>query len=399
MLILLLTTLLSVQAPDPRLEAERLARSGAYDEALEHFRALATVNPRDLDARTWIARLNVIMGHLRQGEEVYRSILLESPDRVGALVGLGSVLVSEGRLDEARVVLSRAETLSPNDLEVLAAQGSLNLAAEQNPLAVGYYGRATVIAPGQNDLRLNFEEARRRFDHRFEATYFNEAFSDTTPGTQSGEVTLNLRVNRRLRAFARGQQERRFSRTDTRGGGGLDWQVERRRLSSLQAYALIGPQNDVLPQVETGAALGWARHKATLTMTARYFRFESAQLWAAGPALRVNVRDDVMVSASYMHRVTQFTDLIDSIGGDSGDIHVGFHVQPRLWLDDGYARGIENFDRVTVDRLGQFRADTVSSTARLDLRSLTSVAATYDYQRVERGPKMGRVTVRLIQSF
>lgn len=398
MLILLLTTLLSVQTPDPRLEAERLARSGAHEEALERFRVLANLNPRDLDARTWIARLNVIMGHLRQGEDVYRSVLLESPDRLDALVGLGAVLVSEGQLDEARVVLSRAEKLSPNELEVLAAQGGLNLAAEQNFLALGYYGRATLIAPEQSDLRLNFEEARRRFDHRFEATYFNEAFSDTTPDTQSGEVTLNLRVNEQLRAFARGQQERRFSRTDARGGGGLEWQIERRGLNSLQTYALVGPNNDVLPRVETGLGLGWTHHIASLTMTGRYFRFENTGLWAVGPALHVNVWDDVMVSAGYMHTVTRFAGQ-DSVGGDSGNIHVGFYMRPRLWLDGGYARGIENFDRVTIDRLGRFRANTVSGTARLHLRSLTSIAATYEYERVEGGPKMGRVTLRLMQSF
>ena len=367
MLLLLLTTLVSLQTPDPRLDAERLARSGAYEEALERFRSLATANPRDLDARTWIARLNVSMGHLRQGEEVYRSALLESPDRLDALVGLGSVLVSEGHLDEARVVLSHAEKLSPNDLEVLAAQGSLNLAAEQNFLALGYYGRATLIAPEQSDLRLNFEEARRRFDHRFEATYFNEAFSDTTPDTQSGEVTLDLRVNPQLRAFARGQQERRFSRTDLRGGGGLEWQIERWRLSSLQAHALVGPNNDVLPRVETGLGLGWTRRLASLTMAGRYFHFEDAGLWAIGPALHVNVWDDVVVSAGYMHTVTRVAGQ-DSVGGDSGNIHVGFHMRPRLWLDGGYARGIENFDRVTVDRLGQFRANTVSGTARIHLR-------------------------------
>jgi len=398
-IILLLTTLLSVQAPDPKLEAERLARNGAYEEALERFHSLAAANPSDLEARAWIARLHLTLGHLPQAEDVYRSILLQSPNRVDALVGLGSALVSEGQLDEARVVLSRAEKLAPDDLEVLAAQGNLNLAAEQNFLAVGYYGRATVIAPEQNDLRLNFEEARRRFDHRVEATYFNEAFSDTTPDTQSGDVTLNLRVNDRLRAFARGQQERRFSTTDARGGGGLEWQVERRRLSSLQVYALAGPQNDVLPRLETGLGLGWARHTASLDMTGRYFRFENAELWAIGPALRVNVWNDVMVSASYTHTVAQFASFDDFVGGDSGDVHVGFQVHPRVWVDAGYARGIENFDRVTVDRLGQFRADTVSGTARLNLHSLTSLATTYEYQRVQGGSKMGRVTVRLMQSF
>jgi YaiO family outer membrane protein len=403
-LILLLTTLLSVQAPDPKAEAERLARSGAYEEALEQFRALAAINPADLEARTWIARIHVIMGHLRQGEDVYRTILVDSPDRLDTLVGLGSVLVSQGRLEEARAFLTRAETLAPDDLEVLAAQGSLNLADAQNRLAVGYYGRASVIAPEQHDLRLNFEEARRRYDHRFEAAYLNETFSDTTPDTQSGDFTLNLRVNQQLRVFGRGQQERRFSRTDARAGGGLEWHAHQPALSSVRAFALVGPDNDVLPQVDAGLGLGWIHRTATFmtatfTMNGRYFRFEDARMWTIGPAVRLDVRDDVMVSGSYMHTSTEFAGFDRLVGGNSADIRGAFRIQPRLWLEGGYAHGIENFDRVTIDRLGRFRADTVSGTARFDLHSLTSIGATYEYQRVEGGAKMGRVTARLIQSF
>lgn len=399
MLILLLTTLLSAQAPDPRVEAERLARSGSYEEALAAFRSLAAVNPADLEARTWIARLHVIMGHLREGGDVYRSILFDSPDRLDALVGLGSVLVSQGRLDEARVVLTRAEKLSSDDLEVLAAQGRLNLAADRNRLSIGYYGRATLIAPEQNDLRLNFEEALRRYDHRFEAAYFNEMFSDATPNTHSGDATLNLRVTEQLRVFGRGQQERKFSRTDTRGGGGIEWRLERSWLSSLQAQALVGTGNDVLPRIETGFGLGWTGLNGAVTANSRYFRFQDAQMWAVGPAFRVNVRDDVVLSASYMRTISDFANFTDAVGNNSGDVRVGFRIRPRLWLEAGYARGIENFDRVTMDRLGRFRADTIAGTTRLDLHSLTSIAATYEYQRIEGGIKMGRLTGRFIQSF
>lgn len=399
MLILLLTTVLSVQTPDQRAEAERLARTGVYEEALERFRSLAAVNPADLDARTWIARLHIIMGHLRQGEDVYRSVLLEAPDRLDALVGLGSTLIAEGQLDEAREVLARAEKMSPNDLEVLAAQGSLNLAANRNRLAAGYYGRATLIAPDQSDLRLNFEEAHRRYDHQFEATYFNEIFSDTTPDSHSGEVALNLRVADNLRVIGRGQQERRFAITDSRGGGEIEWHVERPWLSSWQAYGLVGPNNVILPRVETGVALGWTRRKATMTADGRYFRFDHAQMWTLGPAVHVDLGNDATFAASVTRTLSSFAGLSGFIGGNSADVRVGLRLYPRLWLEGGYAHGIENFDRVTIDRLGRFTADTVRGTAHFNLHSLTTIAATYEYQRIEGGIKMGRLTARFIQSF
>ncbi|HEY7441869.1 MAG TPA: tetratricopeptide repeat protein [Vicinamibacterales bacterium] len=399
MITLLLATMLAVQTPDPRADAERLARSGAYEEALDRFRSIAAANPRDLDAREWIARLHAIMGHQRQAEDVYRSILVEQPDRLDALVGLGAALTAQGRLEEARPILSRAEKLSPNDLEVLAAQGRLNLEDEQNRLALGYYGRATLIAPEQSDLRLNLEEAHRRWDHRLEATYFNEVFSEEIDQTQSADVALNFRVTDRLRAFGRGQQERRFSETDQRGGGGLDWRVNRPWLSSLQAHAMVGPGNLILPEVEVGFGLGWSNRKVSLMALGTLYNFDAgADMWAFGPAIRLNFTDNVALSASLMRTLTDFG--LDELVGDSaGKISVGFRIHPRVWLEAGYAGGIEDFDRMTVDRLGEFGANTVSGTVRLDLRSLSSIVGSYEYQQIEDRTEMGRLTLRFIQRF
>jgi YaiO family outer membrane protein len=392
--------MLSVQTPDLRADAEQLARSGAYEEALDRFRSLAAANPRDLDARVWIARLHAIMGHQRQAEDVYRSVLVEAPERLDALVGIGAALTAQGRLDEARPFLSRAEKLSPNDLEVLAAQGRLNLEDEQNRLALGYYGRATLIAPEQADLRLNLEEAHRRWDHRLEATYFNEVFSEDIDQTQSADVALNFRVTDRLRAFGRGQQERRFSETDQRGGGGLDWHVNRPWLTSLQAHAMVGPGNLILPEVEVGFGLGWSGRKVSLMALGTLFNFDnSAQMWAFGPAIRVAFTDNAALSASLMRTLTEFAGFTDHVGDSAGKISFGFRIHPRLWLEAGYAGGIEDFDRVTVDRLGVFSANTVSGTARLDLRSLTTIVGTYEYQQIEGATEMGRLTLRFVQRF
>jgi YaiO family outer membrane protein len=340
------------------------------------------------------------MGHHRQAEDVYRSVLVEEPNRLDALVGLGAALTAQGRLDDARPFLTRAEKLSPNDLEVLAAQGRLNLEDEQNRLALGYYGRATLMAPEQSDLRLNLEEAHRRWDHRLEATYFNEVFSEQIDHTQSADVALNFRVTDSLRAFGRGQQERRFSETDQRGGGGLDWRIDRPWLTSLQAHAMVGPGNLILPEVEVGFGIGWSGRKVSLTALGTLFNFDSsAQMWAFGPALRIDFTDNVALSASLMRTLTEFAGVDELVRDSAGKISLGFRVHPRLWLEAGYAGGIEDFDRVTVDRLGEFGANTVSGTARVDLRSLTTVAGTYEYQQIEGGTEMGRVTVRFIQRF
>ena len=71
----------------------------------------------------------------------------------------------------------------------------------------------------------------------------------------------------------------------------------------------------------------------------------------------------------------------------------------RLSLGAAYARGNESFDIVSVDRLGRFRADTVAGGARIDLRSLTSVAVGVEHQWRSGDRQLTRVTVDLVQHF
>src|SRR3972149_7072684 len=96
------------QAPDQRAEAERLARTGAHARALQQFQALAAANPDDVEARLWIARLHVWMGHPERAIDVYQSVVATAPQNVDALVGLGSALTNVGRLADAADALNRA---------------------------------------------------------------------------------------------------------------------------------------------------------------------------------------------------------------------------------------------------------------------------------------------------
>jgi hypothetical protein len=74
-------------------------------------------------------------------------------------------------------------------------------------------------------------------------------------------------------------------------------------------------------------------------------------------------------------------------------------VAPRVWLDAGYAFGTENFDTLSPDRLGDFRAQTVSGGIRFDFPSLTSVYGGYEQQWRRDGVRMGRFGLSLVQRF
>ena len=54
--------------PDVRVRAEQLARAGRTVEALELFQQVVAQNPGDIEARLWVARLDLRMGNVDDAE-------------------------------------------------------------------------------------------------------------------------------------------------------------------------------------------------------------------------------------------------------------------------------------------------------------------------------------------
>ena len=76
-----------------------------------------------------------------------------------------------------------------------------------------------------------------------------------------------------------------------------------------------------------------------------------------------------------------------------------YRAAPRVTVNAGYTRGTENLDTLSPDRVGDFRANTVSGGVQIDLRSLTSVVGGYEHQWRPSDVQMRRFTVSLRQRF
>ena len=64
-----------------------------------------------------------------------------------------------------------------------------------------------------------------------------------------------------------------------------------------------------------------------------------------------------------------------------------------------YAYGIESFEDLTADRIGNLGAHTVAATLQVRLPSLTSVAATWEHQWRSNDSRLDRLTVVVMQGF
>lgn len=382
--------------PPPAAQAVELARRGEYREALDAFRRIVAAAPGDHDARVWIARLHGWMGDAAAAEAAYRSVLHENDGHVDAMVGLGGTLVALGRRAEAIEVLTPAERRAPDSPDVLAALARAYRAVARTSLALQYIERAVFIAPTAEN-RLTREQILQAHAHRFETTGLIEQFSAALPDARSADVAVSVRLRDRVRVVGRGQFQDKFDARETRAGIGLEWRWQPQTL--LTASLIAGPGNVVLPQVDVNLEAAHARGRAEWTAGYRFIEFSTAEVSVFSPGVTLSPRDTVLVGARYYLALAQFAGLDSRQASHSTAVRVSVQTFARAWLSAGYSRGTEDFETLSPDRIGQFRADTVSGGARLDLPSLTSLFAGYEYQWRTRGTNMGRVTLALIQRF
>ncbi|OFW01402.1 MAG: hypothetical protein A3I61_18210 [Acidobacteria bacterium RIFCSPLOWO2_02_FULL_68_18] len=377
-------------------EAIQLANDGRSAEALASFQRLAAANPNDHEARLWIARLHDRLGHPDEAESVYRSVLLEDPANLDAALGVASTLLAREEAAETIELLEAIEERAPRNAEVLALLGRAHRLAGRTDRAIAYFRRAVAIAPTA-EHRLRLEDARLSYLHRIETRGFTEQFSGSAPDSRNGDLTVNVRLSERLRILGRGQVQRKFAVSEQRGGGGVEWRW--RRATSLRGHVLVGPDNLVMPEGDVLGELDYTFGQATWTATVRYFDFAGARTTFVSPAVSWRASARATWALRYAMSFTDSNRQTSYEIGHTAHVRAAYRLHRRLWLQTGYAAGVEDFDNFSSDRIGDFRASTVSGGFRLDLPTLTTVVGGYEHQWRRRNIDMGRMTVGLQQRF
>jgi tetratricopeptide (TPR) repeat protein len=399
---LLLTTMLALNASSQEnfatfTEAVEAAEAGRHAEALAGFQRLANLNPDDLDARIWIARLHVQMGHQDLAEAVYRSVLLEDPSDLEAMLGVANALLARGEIEQAEEFLEVAEELEPENDEVLESVGRTHLQSGRTLRAIEYFERAYTISPTEQH-RISLEGARLSYLHRVELRGSSEQFGgSTTADTQFGDVVVNIRLNDRWRAFGRGQAQRKFGISEQRGGGGAEWRWTSTTI--LRGHALVMPDNVVMPEGDYMGELQHTYLDATWSGSVRYFDFTGARTTVISPAVQWRpAARPIALGLRYALSLSESNAFTGTSGGHSLHLQGAYRVRPRVWVQAGYAAGVEDFENFSSDRIGDFRANTLSGGFRIDLPTLTAIVGNYERQW-RTGPNMNRFSLSLQQRF
>jgi len=399
-LLLAVSLALSAAQDSPALAASEIsaaveaASDGRDAEALAAFERVVAADPDNHEARLWIARLHARMGDHDLAEPVYRSVLLEDPDNLDAMLGVADSLL---RRDEPVQAIEVLEVLAANNGDVLGALGRAHRAADHAEQAIDYLRRAVGVAPTRRNL-LSLEGAREFYLHRIQVSAGNEQFSDATPESTLGDLALNIRLANRWRLLAQGQVQRKFGRTEERGGGGIEWRFA--SATTLRAVALIGPDNRIAPEQDYLGEVRHAYRATTWSATARYFDFGGTETISFSPAIAWTPDSPLSLALGYAASRTD-SQTMSTTTGHSAFLRAAVRVDPRISIQGGYASGVEDFDRFSIDRTGDFRAHTLSGGVRVYLPTTTVIVAHYEYQTRSRSPKrdMGRATVSLVQTF
>lgn len=378
-------------------EAVQVANEGRDAEALVAFQRLAAMNPADHAARLWIARLHARMGHQRLAEPVYRSVLLEDPGNVEAMAGVAAALIARDEPALALEILEPAAKLAPGNDEVMALTGRAHEQSGRSTEAIAHLERAFDTAPTAQ-RRQALEGARLAHLNRIELRGANEQFDDATPDSRSGDLTLNIRLSDALRVIARGQVQRKFSLTEERGGGGLEWRV--RPTTLLRGQVLVGPDSIVTPE---GDFLGEVEHTfqgVTWTGTLRHLTFGSASTTFVSPAAEWMATDRLSVALRYALSFTNIDSLVSMQAGQSFHVRPTYRISPRVWIQGAYATGVEDFENFSIDRIGDFRAQTLAGGIRFNFPQLTALVVNFERQFWRRDDvTVSRATLSLLQRF
>jgi tetratricopeptide (TPR) repeat protein len=359
------------------------------------------VNPDDVDARLWIARLHVRMGHRDLAEPVYRSVLLEEPGDLEAMLGIADALLARGEFDEASEILERAESLEPENDEVLYSVGRAHLYSGRTPRAITYFERAYGVSP-TDQHRMSLDGARLAYLHRVELRGSSEQFGGSTPDSQFGDLTVNIRLNDQWRVFGRGQAQRKFGISEQRAGGGAEWRWKQTTI--LRGHALVMPDNVVMPEGDYLGELQYTYLDATWSGSVRHFDFTGARATVISPAIQwTPAASRVAVGLRYALSISESRPASDPLTTDVATSHSlqlqgAYRLRRRVWVQGGYAAGVEDFENYSIDRIGDFRANTLSGGFRIDLPTLTGVVGNYERQW-RTGADMNRFSLSLQQRF
>lgn len=336
--------------------------------------ARLAVQPADLEARTWEARILSWTGHLGESEALYRQVLQQAPDDSDVLIGLADVLFWEGKVDESSATLDRAERLRPASLEIEQRRARYRRAIYDQE-------------PSSNSVPSALEAAESDL-YRYSLHFGSETdlFSYSS-AAQTQAIELGVRWNSRWSSQLLATSYRRFSESAEQWGTGVAYRISADQ--SVAASFAASNHQQIAPvrqfafdydrgtRMDAGALKGmeFVAHSAAIW-------FDSSSVVVLGGSAIAYLPRDWRCTFSGNAARTRFANAGAS-WAPAWSLKLSLPVLSRLRADIGVGSGAENYSN--LDQIGQISARTYAGGVHYAFSKAQEFSASAAYQQRSHG--------------
>jgi YaiO family outer membrane protein len=366
-LLFLLAPSLSVAETGGELgKGVALVRSGEYSAAAVLLRGILETNPRDREARIWLARALSFAGDFTGGEREYREVLSAFPGDVEARLGLADVLAWQKRYRESVLVLSDLGKERPDDPEVWVRQGNVAFWGGNPEEAKKHFEKTLIFDPNNEEARRGLDlinaKAAREYRREGEAGASYLRISGGSPGSQV-HVAIRDRSAAGWEYLGRIDYLHRFKEDEGRGTAGIlrKWEGG----GSLRVEGGISPNAEVFSRESVQAELAWPLGSRLVGYAGgKYANYSVADAWIAVAALEWYFPGSNAMYARYILTRSEFDSGAGSTDG-TFTVKITHYVtdDDRIWIY--LSRGTESYTTETVDQIGNISSNTLEMGGRI----------------------------------
>jgi tetratricopeptide (TPR) repeat protein len=379
------------QPPNWQTQVRTYCELREWPSALRVLEAEIARAPRDLDLKTWRARVLTWAGRLEEAEHDYREILAVDRTDPDNWTGMATVCLREGKIDEALRALEVAVQIDPTRADLHAAYARVLRSTGQPAKARAEFAKALSLDPASAEARAGLISLRSEPKNEIRGGLENDSLSYAGANhTQwAGLITRwspLLSTN-----LGSGFYQRRGVLAEKFAGS---FTLRAPSFAAITAGGAVADDNIVIPKSEAFFDLdrGLTDHDAKFL---KGVEFQYGQHWYWYQAARIVTLNGAAIL--YLPRDWSLTvgatgarSAFSGIGAEwrpSGSTRLGFPLVAwstvRLSGNILFAAGAENF--ASVDQIGRFASQTYGGGLRLECSSRQNLTFTYSYQRRTQG--------------
>jgi tetratricopeptide (TPR) repeat protein len=375
------------QAPDWQARVRKYAEKKDWDSAMRIVEREVTRAPQDMDVRAWRARILAWSGHLTEAEKEYLEILKVSRKDPDNWMGLSSVYLREGKIEEAQRAIDSAVEIDPKRADLRAARARILRGAGERKEAQLEFQNALNLDPTSSEARAGLISVRGEAKHELRLGQDNDLFNFAT-ANHDGWVSLVSRWTPNWTTSVAGSFYERAGIDAGKFSGAVTGRLP--QWGSLTVGGAAGRDNAVIPKSEAffDAAHGWKIGESDFVRAVEFAYGQHWYWYQASRILTLNGTTIVYFPQAWTLSLgaTGARSAFPGTGAEwrpSGITRLGFPLASwdgkRLSGNILFAVGTEDFAQ--VDQIGRFASQTYGGGLRFQLNARQDLTGYATYQK------------------